>query len=259
MQIIQQGVEDWGYCPTDYQGTIELIERCARLCYKSERKIKEGSAQKMVERLVNKGHGAMLEHSNMVIQASNIKNYQHLLLSPFMSVVEQKGTYIGGNLRAWMEGLRNTHIESFWNLFEIPPLNEIPYDLQRRVLKVTTSRAISHQLVRHRPASFAQVSQRYDYAAQDMKFIEPIWYSSAGEEAQNTWLHSMVLEEAAYKELAELGLKPQEARGVLPNDTATEIVITTTMPHWDFILDLRSASGADPQMRALMKILGGLL
>ena len=42
MQIIQQGVEDWGYCPSDYQGSMELIERCARLCYQFEANITDG-------------------------------------------------------------------------------------------------------------------------------------------------------------------------------------------------------------------------
>lgn len=174
-------------------GTYELeqIERAARTCYKSEDKITDQaeSAKKLIRKLIEKGHEAMLEHSSLTV-------------------------------------------------------------------KFVCDRGVSHELVRHRMASFAQESTRYcnysdDKFESQITVIEPC-YLKNGTEAYGEWFNAMVEAEYRYFDLLELGLSPQEARAVLPNSLKTEVVMTANYREWRHIFDLRCNRAAHPQMRELM-------
>lgn len=123
-------------------------------------------------------------------------------------------------------------------------------------VKFICDRGISHELVRHRMASFAQESTRYCNYSQD-KFgsqiivIEP-FYLEKGSEAYRLWKYEMERAEEAYFELLNQGLTPQEARCVLPNSLKTEVVITANYREWRHMLKLRTDKAAHPQMRELM-------
>lgn len=170
------------------QEILKKIETCGRTCYKSEGKIKEGSAEKFVAGLIKRGHEAMLEHASVTV-------------------------------------------------------------------KFVVDRGISHELVRHRLASFAQESTRYcNYAKEDfgheLTFILPFYldYKSAG---WNTWKTAMEECEKAYFKLLDIGLTAQEARSVLPNSLKTEIVMTANLREWRHFFKLRAANStgkAHPQM-----------
>lgn len=186
---------------------MQTIEDAGRTCYKSEDKINETSHVAFIERLVRRGHEAMLEH-----------------------------------------GYATAH-------FRI-------------------DRGISHELVRHRLASFAQESTRYcNYKDKDIEFVRPSWFTN--EEAdkalenysyylanpsQNTkkyaiikWFDICQDTGVAYKELINrCGRSPQEARSVLPNALATDIVVTANLREWRTILKLRCAKDAHPDMRYIM-------
>lgn len=177
------------YADFDGQKLINKLEEIARTCYKSENKIKEGSAQKMVAALIKNGHEAMLEHASITI-------------------------------------------------------------------KFVVDRGISHELVRHRLASFAQESTRYcNYSKDDfgseITFIIPDYldYKSAG---WNTWKDTMKTCEDAYFKLLDIGLTPQEARAVLPSSLKTEVVMTANLREWRHFFKLRAADAtgaAHPQMK----------
>lgn len=122
-------------------------------------------------------------------------------------------------------------------------------------VKFVTNRGVTHELVRHRVASFGQESTRYvNYGGDDIAFIRPVWMDE-----QNDGYTSFVLLckmcEAYYKQLLELGWKPEQAREVLPNALKTEIVVTANFREWRHIFKLRAigATGKPhPQMQSLM-------
>ena len=111
-------------------------------------------------------------------------------------------------------------------------------------VKFVVDRGISHELVRHRLASFAQESTRYcNYSKDDfgseITFIIPEYldYKSAG---WNTWKETMKACEDSYFKLLDIGLTPQEARAVLPNSLKTEVVMTANLREWRHFFKLRA-------------------
>lgn len=127
-------------------------------------------------------------------------------------------------------------------------------------VKFVTDRAVSHELVRHRLASFAQESQRYcaynkDKFSNEVTFVRPHFLKHADADTTKIWVDSMQHAEDAYLELLKSGCKPQDARSVLPNSTKTEIVVTANMREWRHIFKLRAAGQSGkphPDMLRLM-------
>lgn len=129
-------------------------------------------------------------------------------------------------------------------------------------VRFIVDRGVSHELVRHRVASFAQESTRYcNYGKNgkesDITFIQPCFWQNAPENdkhCENHGILEMVLLqcESAYLKLIENGASPQEARCVLPNLLKTEINISANIREWRHIFKLRTAKAAHPQMREVM-------
>ena len=115
-------------------------------------------------------------------------------------------------------------------------------------VRFVCDRGISHEIVRHRIASFSQESQRYVRYNGDIEFINPRMPNAKAYEA---WQESCERAEETYKELLSYGVQPQQARAVLPNSTKTEIVMTANLREWRHFLKLRTAKAAHPQMREL--------
>lgn len=122
-------------------------------------------------------------------------------------------------------------------------------------------RGVSHEFVRHRPASFAQESTRYcNYSKEkfgnEITFIEPFFFTSRPKEGEYfIWASACEDAERAYFKLIKEGATPQEARSVLPNSLKTEIIITATEEEWKHIIALRltGVTGAPhPQMKEVM-------
>lgn len=117
-------------------------------------------------------------------------------------------------------------------------------------VKFTVDRGVSHELVRHRIASFAQESTRYCNYSKDkfdngITFIRPFFFDDV---KYQRWLSAMADAESAYLDLLNSGATPQEARSVLPNSTKTEITITANYREWRNFFKLRTAKAAHPQM-----------
>ena len=124
--------------------------------------------------------------------------------------------------------------------------------------KVTTriicDRGVSHELVRHRIASYSQESTRYcDYAkAEEIQVIEPPGMSAA---QRSWWLSAMIQCEIAYNGMRRDKASPQIARSVLPNSLKTEVVMTANLREWRHFFKLRAAPAAHPQMRQIAHML----
>ena len=125
-------------------------------------------------------------------------------------------------------------------------------------VRVICDRGVSHELVRHRIASFSQESTRYcNYSKEkfgnELTFIDPRGgFPEMSEEQFRLWGHAMDLTEYAYLTLIESGAPAQMARDVLPNSLKTEVVITANPREWRHIFKLRTSSAAHPQMREIM-------
>lgn len=151
-------------------------------------------------------------------------------------------------------------------------------------VRFITNRGVSHELVRHRLASFSQESTRYvNYGGKDIQFIRPVWVdkimlgkfyvswdSFVGEvdclkegqgdymdadPAIHTWFWNTAIAERDYNTLLAEGWKPEEARDVLPNSLKTEVVMTANLREWRHVFSLRvlgTTGRPHPQIRALM-------
>lgn len=121
-------------------------------------------------------------------------------------------------------------------------------------VKFVVDRGISHELVRHRIASFAQESTRYcNYGRddKDVTFIEP-YFLGVGTPGWIEWMVAMEAAEKAYFNMLGIGHSPQEARSVLPNSLKTEVVMTANLREWRHFFKLRAADStgaAHPQMK----------
>lgn len=120
-------------------------------------------------------------------------------------------------------------------------------------LKFVCDRGVSHELVRHRAASFAQESTRYcNYAAgkygREITVVRPSWCSEGSREYE-TWEWGCEMSEFKYITLIDMGCAPQQARAVLNNSLKTEVIMTGSMGHWDHFFGLRCGPEAQPDMR----------
>lgn len=116
-------------------------------------------------------------------------------------------------------------------------------------------RGISHEIVRHRLASYCQESTRYcnysnDKFGNEITFIEPCFLQS-GTKAYDRWKEACSDAEDAYFDMLEWGCTPQEARAILPNSLKTEVVMTANIREWRHFLKLRCSRAAHPQMREI--------
>lgn len=248
------------------------IEYCARICYKSENNITEDSHVKFIKNLASSGHHSTLEHERKLfafdtsIYEGELKKYfeyHHYFNVTFEGV----NAFVSGNIRAWYEFLKDVDEQSSPTLKSLSTYlaNDYPYlfknfdiylkckygteaekiceDLDDHIsysFKITGSRAFTHQAVRHRTLSFSQSSQRYcNYSGNkfghSINFIEPF-----GNEEQVAKIKDFCkIAEDTYFALIESGAKPEDARQVLPNCTASEICMSGTKSDWKKFLHLR--------------------
>jgi thymidylate synthase (FAD) len=125
------------------------------------------------------------------------------------------------------------------------------------------NRGVTHELVRHRLASYSQESTRYcNYRkgkfGGELTIIEPSYrpalHAPEGVPAtkRDVWERALRSIELAYLSLIEMGEKPQQARDILPIGLKTEIVCTANLREWRHIFALRCSPRAHPQIRELM-------
>lgn len=120
-------------------------------------------------------------------------------------------------------------------------------------LKFICDRGVSHEIVRHRLASYCQESTRYcnyskDSFGSEITVIKP-FYLTEGTPGYEFWKDACEVAESAYFDLLEFGCTPQEARAVLPNSLKTEVVMTANLREWRHFFRLRCSQAAHPQIR----------
>jgi len=129
-------------------------------------------------------------------------------------------------------------------------------------IKFICDRGVSHEIVRHRDASFAQESTRYcnyakDKFGKEITVIKPCYLRDGSDDsneemvAWGIWTRAIESSEKAYFEMLDAGCSPQEARAVLPNSLKTEVIMTARNYEWGHFFGLRCDKPAHPQMREL--------
>lgn len=254
----------------DLTGIYKQIEKTGRVSHKSEDRITETSAKDFVERLIGWGHTACLEQGSVYLKINSDDAEGLMMIDeiPFEKVDHyliinednEGNVYISTNARVIQENNLHDLLK-----YLCPPTE---YHEKRYCVKFVCSRAISHELVRHRKMSFIQESQRYvNYSKnkfkKEIKFIRPLWYDdnkhnvyyeSFSEDQwtkEDRFYKACMNSERDYFQLLDYGLKPQEAREVLTNSTKTEIYVTGFKSDWDKFFDLRCDIAAHLEMRRL--------
>lgn len=275
MKFIENNVE-----LVDIAAPGKKIEIVGRVCYKSDNAITNQSYEKFIKYLVERGHTSVLEAERRML-AYDLSLYEAELkdcLSAnkyFTVTVEGVNAFISANIRAWYNLVGNLSKDDSLALYSISSFlaHDYPYlftdfGIRQRCLyhkeameacnnldphkeytfKIICSRACSHQLVRHRTLSFAQQSQRYCNYTGD-KFGNSISFiKSCVPENTKDLLQEI---ENTYFKLIENKAKPEDARQILPNCTATEICITGTKEDWKKFCALRSDSHAQKEIREI--------
>lgn len=257
------------------QGIYKQIERAGRVCYKSEDKITEDSAEAFVQRMVDSQHYAMLEHGTvyLAIPCADYKSSEDFMLSygsnPYTKWdasdcnwdTKEGHIYVTTNYRVIIENHWEDDLECL-----CVPCSKHP---RRATVHLTCNRQVTHELVRHRVMSFAQESTRYcNYTkgkfGGELTFIRPNWLTEepvliedpvyAEANAHFTWALEAI--EHAYFDLIKANWKPQQAATILPNALKAEIVVTGFIDDWKHLFSLRvkGTTGAPhPQMLEVMK------
>jgi len=263
----------------ELRGGLAIIEKAARTCYKTEDKIADGSAERIVRMLIQRHHEAMLEHGDYIFLLDDYKILDNIVYSlrrlmengddvPLLSWTNiNERPIISGNIRAWRELLASRcgaayyftgAIDSIYTADLFPDderemdtrIKQIHYsDLQgfkekrvhiRQTVRFIVDRGVTHEFVRHRAMSFAQESTRYcDYSCNGIEVIEPCFLTEHTE-TYDLWKRQCMSADAAYLTEKRLGMKPEEARTVLPQSTKAELVITGTLRQWDYFFDKRA-------------------
>lgn len=134
--------------------------------------------------------------------------------------------------------------------------HEAPLEHAFATVRFIVDRGVSHEIVRHRLASYCQESTRYCEYDDECVFVEPNWPADGALAAQ-IWYDTMQAAENAYKQLLASGATPQWARTVLPNSLKTELIMTANLREWRHFFALRTDKAAHPQMREVTVPLHG--
>lgn len=263
----------------------ERLEWCGRLCYDSQDKIAPGSAGKFLTKIASRGHNSVLEMASLGFRAvidseagftasQKLRNSGQRFITCYRMVEKDRGIfsdYIYGSIRALLEAYDNTKNDllaaCLAKIFEqLPELSrEIPktnlvveqvadvHDYFKRVAVLfVVNRAVSHELVRHRPASFLQQSQRYVAHRTHVPFVDPRGAFKISPEDFEDWRNALQFAEQSYQEALLNTRSTEFARTMLPNATATKLLVYTSLVHWRLIFDLRTTPACDPSMREVM-------
>jgi thymidylate synthase (FAD) len=245
------------------KGCFKQIERAGRTCYKSEDKITDTSCEEFVNRMVNSGHGAMLEHGTVYLYRT-FESKEECMFSdftlnyhenPFSKVVRvrddmanpkgKQHLYITTNYRVLVE---NEWLDDLQ--YQCEPTE---YHEKRIAVKFICDRGVSHEFVRHRVDSFAQESTRYcNYLKAkfggSVTYLTPPWLK---ESEELEFEEDLTVIEQIYFKWLNKGWTAQQARGFLSTFTKTELVMTGFVSDWEHFFKLRCHSTAHPQAREL--------
>lgn len=240
--------------------SIAHVTRCARVCYKREK----GNDKVLYDNLMKNGHWSMFRHATYYFIIPN--NHVPRWLVIYFNAIIRGAKIIGININYVQE---NYYVvtNGNWNLDhqdlleyinnyavtakEFANANEIALNMMRYTFKVITQISTSRELNRVSPNSIAEQSTRYVY--KDGTICRPHWMTEEEADIWNNitdntfisgvkhfhYINSTKSSFDRYKLLIENDMSRQDARGVLPIDTATEVVYTYSWSEWADIIRKR--------------------
>lgn len=243
--------------------TESHIARCARVCYGREYKEPNQAAdKKMVEGLIKRGHLSMLRHASMYL--GHIEDIPQLLAmrianSSYWNFNEE---YASTNLQeVTQSGVGKESVTVIDNKQFLEECTKHPrlFELYRLTFCITTQISTSRELNRVSPNSIAERSTRFCSANGGLAICRPWWIKSPIEDIVSALSYYNLACEAekTYMTFLLRGMKPEDARGVLPLDTATKVTYTYSIKEWQHILDLRlydKTGKAHPNCHVVMQM-----
>ena len=276
----------------DNESLAVRIEFCGRICYKSEDRIDQESALPFVTKMAKNGHNSVLEMGVVTLEVTcaDSEVTELFLTQPRYLHIDRSGDklLVTGSIRAFREllifhpdcavvdaacaFLHGRHPYFFSTILpengfkkdssitvrkvELDEVDQLPPEQRAKhrhlAVKFIVNRAITHEIVRHRPCSFLQESQRYcryseDKFGSEVTFIQPMFFEQGSSEYA-VWQKAMEDTEQMYLQLLETST-PQAARTVLPNSCKTELIVYANLTEWLHIFKLRTTKAAEPSMR----------
>lgn len=254
MKLIEPSCEYW-----EQRDVVTHIARCARVCYANEKN--ENSYEKdeaLVKRLIESGHVSMLRHGTLYyivpleifndktnISGQSIKHFIDFNInSPYIyRVYDANYVYISTN----KQFIKENPCKDL-KFYAVTPERFFEYDVTKPIRRftfyLTTQISTTRELNRVSPNNIAEQSTRYcnyskDKFENEIQFCKPHWYDNANKVSKNYYETSLKNAEYYYFMLLNEGLLPQDARGVLPIDTASKVVYTYTLTEWIEIINKR--------------------
>jgi thymidylate synthase (FAD) len=275
MKLIEPKVEllsEIGISPESH------IARCARVCYGKEYKEPNQEAdEKMVNGLIKRGHMSMLRHASVYLyHTEDLPTYLkwRIVHSPYWNNDAKEGVFNSNY------GFASTNLQEF-NNFEklvkseadgdtVSVINEkdfldechiydVLFRLYRLTFCITTQIATSRELNRVSPNNIAERSTRYCTQKDGLEIVRPWWWNDDDSRRIDKIRYENAINKAEfyYRAMIDDGMKPEDARGILPLDTATKVVYTYSVQEWQHILDLRlydKTGKAHPNAHVVMQM-----
>lgn len=228
-------------------GVYKQIEKAARTAYKSEDKITEGSAQRMVEALCKSNHGACLEHGTIYLEVPMENGDWVGICGDYDDNPYSKIKYVdyGDCMKAYITTNARVIFENGWEDDLQYMCEPTEFHEKRITVKFTTSIGIVREILRHRHFSFLNESTRYcNYAKgkfnSELTFIKPDTNNWVNEDNCYEYLAGLQYAEKCYLKAIDHGVKPEIARDILPLSLKSELVVTGFVSDWIHFFRLRS-------------------
>lgn len=263
MEIIKPSVELW-----IQENSVDHVARCARVCYASD---KTTGNNAMYNRLQSSNHMSMFRHESiyMIVPGRSdrydlISRFEDCPYVDYRIDYDNDEIYISTNRQFFIE---NESIRYFgeWIVEPTEFANTIlGKEIMRYTFKVVTQISTSRELNRVSPNNIAEQSTRYvNLSKKGGAICQPWWLKDEDIKDKNNekvteYLISCNNSFMSYNNLLELDMLPQDARGVLPLDTATVCVYTYSIAEWRHIIDLRyygTTGAAHPNARIIANMI----
>lgn len=248
MELVKPYAELWDF-PND-----ELVVKCAQLCYASETPPKD--INNWLEEKWKHGHKSIFRHATYyyAIPCINVNEilrgfFKH---NSYIGYYENdEFVFVSINGQTYKEVPFINHLNrymsnelDFLNLCNTEEDKQEVTKILRKTAFVQTQISTSRELNRTSPNNICEQSTRFCNFTKEkfngeVKICQPWWFINENNEHEKHYLRGCEIATNVYKELIDSGLKPQDARGVLPLDTATKVVYTYRIEEWAHILDLR--------------------
>mgnify|MGYP002677765101 CR=1 FL=1 len=266
MKLVKQSFEILEQTDFSLKGIKQFIERCGRVCYKSEDRITDDSYEKFVNMLINKDHARPLEFGtvHLLIPNSDFKEVYTSLVEIGLDNCDwlqyfyyQGSYYVTTNYRYYLDIIKSApSIQKYFSE------TYSKYYLKRYTVHFITSRAIMDEFRTHVTLSHLAESTRYcNYSKgkfnNELTFIIPNWVNThcPNKEQEGPsvpdmeWSSAMLNAEASYMNLLKMGWTPQQAREVLPLSVKSELISCGFGSAWVNFFYRRCAKDAHPMAR----------